>query len=257
MPQHALRELIALAGLAEAETGQIRITGDDPVFPTPYRIAAAGAAAIAAAGYAAAELWRLRSGSQQGVAVDARAAAAALRSSRYLQVDGKTPVGPRDPLSGFYPVRGGRWICIHCNFPHHRNAAMKVLGSPHEREAAMRASASWDGLQLEDAIHAAGGCAGLTRSADEWALHPHAAAVAAQPLLEILRIGDAPPSRYRPARGRSQACAYSTSRACSPDRPARARSPSMAPKCSKSARRTCPIPALTNSTPASANARRI
>ena len=193
MPQHALRELIALAGLAVPETGQIRITGDDPVFPTPYRIAASGAAAIAAAGYAAAELWRLRSGRRQGLAVDARAAAAALRSSRYLQVDGKTPDGPRDPLSGFYPVRDGRWVCIHCNFPHHRDAAMKVLSAPQEREAAMRASAAWDGLELEDAIHAAGGCAGLARSAEEWALHPHAAAVAAQPLLEILRIGDAPP----------------------------------------------------------------
>jgi crotonobetainyl-CoA:carnitine CoA-transferase CaiB-like acyl-CoA transferase len=205
MSQHALRELIGLAGLAPPQAGQIRITGDDPVFPTPYRIAASGAAALAAAGYAAAELWRQRSGSRQRVAVDARAAAASLRSTRYLQVDGRTPDGPRDPLSGFYPVRDGRWICIHCNFPNHRDTAMKVLGAAHEREAAMRASASWDGLELEDAIHAAGGCAGLARSAEEWALHPHAAAVAAQPLLEILRIGDAPPhplpSGARPLEG--------------------------------------------------------
>jgi crotonobetainyl-CoA:carnitine CoA-transferase CaiB-like acyl-CoA transferase len=193
MLQHALGELIGLAGLAEPQAGQIQITGDDPVFPTRYRIAASGAAAIAAAGYAAAELWRLRSGSSQSVAVDARAAAAALRSNRYLQVDGKTPDGPWDPLSGFYPVRDRRWISIHCNFPHHRDAALKVLGTPQEREAALRASATWDGFELEDAIHAAGGCAGLVRSAEEWLLHPQSAAVATQPLLEILRIGDAPP----------------------------------------------------------------
>lgn len=193
MPQHALRELIALAGLAEPAAGQIRIAGDDPVFPTPYRIAASGAAALAATGYAAAELWRLRCGRRQRIEVNARAATASLRSTRYLQVDGRSPDGPRDPLSGFYPVRDGRWIGIHCNFPNHRDAALKVLGAPPEREAAMRASANWNGLDLEDAIHAAGGCAGLVRSAREWALHPHAAAVAAQPLLEILRIGDAPP----------------------------------------------------------------
>jgi crotonobetainyl-CoA:carnitine CoA-transferase CaiB-like acyl-CoA transferase len=205
MPQHSLRELIELAGLAEAEVGQVQITGDDPVFPTPYRVAASGAAAVAAAGYAAAELWRLRSGHRQQVAVNARAAAASLRSTRYLKVDGRTPDGPRDPLSGFYPVRGGRWICIHCNFPHHRDAALTVLGAPQEREAGMRASATWDGLELEDAIHAAGGCAGLARSAREWALHPQSAAVAAEPLLEILRIGDAPPeplpSGARPLEG--------------------------------------------------------
>lgn len=198
MSQHSLRELIELAGLAGPEAGQIRIAGDDPVFPTPYRIAASGAAALAASGYAAAELWRLRSGRRQSVTVDARAAAAALRSTRYLQVDGRTPDGPRDPLSGFYPVRDGRWICIHCNFPHHRDAALTVLGAPQEREATMRASATWDGLELEDAIHAAGGCAGLARSAREWALHPQAAAVTTEPLLEILRIGDAPPEPVPP-----------------------------------------------------------
>ena len=198
MPQRALRELIALAGLAEPESGQIRIAGDDPVFPTPYRIAASGAAAVAAVAYAAAELWRLRSGRRQSISVDARAAAASLRSNRYLQIDGKKPDGPFDPMSGFYPVRDGRWVSIHCNFPHHRDAALKVLGAPQERAAAMRASAAWDGLELENAIHAAGGCAGLARSAREWALHPHAAAVAAQPLLEILRIGDAPPEALPP-----------------------------------------------------------
>jgi crotonobetainyl-CoA:carnitine CoA-transferase CaiB-like acyl-CoA transferase len=205
MSQHALRELIGLAGLAAPEAGQIRIAGDDPVFPTTYRIAASGAAAIAAAGYAAVELWRLRSGHRQGVTVDARAAAAALRSTRYLRVDGRTPDGPWDALSGFYPVRDERWISIHCNFPHHRDAALKVLGVPQEREATMRASASWDGLELEHAIHAAGGCAGLARSARAWALHPQATAVAAQPLLEILCIGDAPPepllSGARPLEG--------------------------------------------------------
>ena len=198
MQRDAFDELIGLAGLAAPEAGQVAISGDDPVFPTRYRIAASGAAAIAAAAYAAAELWRLRGGRRQRVAVDARAAAVALRSARYLQVDGRAPANPFDPLSGFYPVRDGRWISIHCNFAHHRDAALKVLGAAPEREAALRASATWDGLELEDAIHAAGGCAGLARSAGEWALHPHAAAVAAQPLLEIRRIGDAPPQPLPP-----------------------------------------------------------
>ena len=50
---------------------------------------------------------------------------------------------------------------------------MKVLGVEEERAAAEAATRAWAGLELEDAVHAA--------------------AVAAQPLLEILRIGDAPP----------------------------------------------------------------
>ena len=189
MPQAALRELLALGKLE----GEALISGADPVLRTPYRVGAAGAAALAAAGLAAADLWRLRSGRGQRVSVDLRAAAASLRSGYYLRIDGKPPPAPWDPMSGFYPVRDGRWISIHCNFANHREAAMRVLGVPEDRAQANAASAAWEGGALEDAIHAAGGCAGLARSAAEWAAHPHAAAVAGQPLLEIEKIGDAPP----------------------------------------------------------------
>jgi crotonobetainyl-CoA:carnitine CoA-transferase CaiB-like acyl-CoA transferase len=189
MPQAALRELLALGRL----DGEAQFTGTDPVLRTPYRVAAAGAAALAAAGLAAAELWALRTGRRQSVAVDLRKAAASLRSGFYLRIDGKPPPALWDPMSGFYPVRDARWVSIHCNFPNHRAAALEVLGTGEDRAKANEASRAWDGQALEEAIHAAGGCAGLARSAEEWAAHPHAAAVAAQPLLEILRIGDAPP----------------------------------------------------------------
>jgi len=60
-------------------------------------------------------------------------------------------------------------------------------------------SAAWHCEALEDAIHAAAGCAGFVRSAAEWQRHPQAKAVASRPLIEIVRIGDAPPERV--ARG--------------------------------------------------------
>jgi hypothetical protein len=63
----------------------------------------------------------------------------------------------------------------------------------------------WDGRALEEAVHAAGGCAAFVRSAEEWSRHPQSAAVAALPLLEIERIGDAPseplPEGDRPLSG--------------------------------------------------------
>ncbi len=192
-PYAAFRELIDLAGAARPDTDDLDIAGDDPVLPTPFRIGAAGAAALAAAGSAASHLWELRTGRRQRVAVDVRAAVLSLRSARYLRIDGVKPPDPRDPLSGFYPVRDGRFVYIHCNFPDHRDAALGVLGAAAERTVAMEASRSWDGGALEDAIHEAGGCAGLSRSAYEWTSHPQAEAVRGQPLLQILRIGDAPP----------------------------------------------------------------
>ena len=191
--RNALQELLRISGLPEGLEAGVDFTGSDPVFPTPYRIGTAGAASLAAVGLAVSELWRLRTGRGQRVSVDVRAAAASLRSARYLTIDGMPPKGPWDPLSGFYPARDGRWVSIHCNFANHRDAALKVLGTAADRAAAEAASRGWDGVALEDAVHAAGGCAGLARSAQEWARHPHAAAVATQPLLQIERISDSKP----------------------------------------------------------------
>jgi crotonobetainyl-CoA:carnitine CoA-transferase CaiB-like acyl-CoA transferase len=190
--RNALQELLAFGYPKARSPQEVAFTGSDPVFPTPYLVGTAGAAALAAVGLAASDLWFLRTGRHQAVSVDVRAAAAALRSAYYLKIDGKPPKTPWDPLSGYYPVRDG-WVSIHCNFPNHRDAAMKVLGDPADRAAAEQASRGWDGLALEDAVHAAKGCAGFARSAAEWARHPHAAAVAEQPLLEIRKIGEAKP----------------------------------------------------------------
>ncbi|HZN99879.1 MAG TPA: CoA transferase [Burkholderiales bacterium] len=184
MPLAALREVLEAARFDPGQA--VEIAGDDPVLPIRYRVAAAGSAALGALGLAVAKL----SGRRQRVRVNARAAAVSLRSARYLRVNGK-PAPVWDPLSGFYPVRDG-WISIHCNFPNHRGAAMRVLGSEHDRARAEEASRARHGEELEDAIHAAGGCAGFVRSHETWSRHAQAAAVAAQPLLEIARIGDAP-----------------------------------------------------------------
>lgn len=194
MPRAALRELLRLAGFEESSSAEVDFGGADPVFPTRYRVGTAGAASLGAIGVAASRLWTLRTGRPpQCIAVDVRAAAASLRSNRYLRIGGGPPPDVWDPLSGFYPVASGRWVSIHCNFPAHRDAALRVLGTTGDRATAEAASRGWDGVALEDAIHAAGGCAGLARDAGEWARHPQYAAVAAQPLLEIERIGAAPP----------------------------------------------------------------
>ena len=193
MPQAALREILLAAGFDGDEGRGVDIVGDDPVLPIPYRVAAAAAAALGALGLAVAVLW----GKPQRVGVNARAAAISLRSARYLRVNGEPPPPVWDPLSGFYPVRDG-WISIHCNFPNHRAAALDVLRASPNRAAAEDASRSWKGEALEDAIHAAGGCAGFVRTEARWREHAQARAVSTQPLLEIERIGDAPAVPFHP-----------------------------------------------------------
>ena len=199
----ALHELLSLAGLPPDAAPDVAIAGGDPVLPTRFRIGEAGAAAIAAAAVAAAELWALRSGGgkRQRIALEMRHVVAALRSGRYLRIDGRPPQDVFDPVSGFHATRDGRFVMLHCNFPNHRAAALKVLGlgDGAAREEVSAAVAGWNGLQLEDAVHAGAGCAALVRPAEEWCAHPQAAAVANLPLIEIERIGEAPPEPVPPA----------------------------------------------------------
>jgi hypothetical protein len=54
-----------------------------------------------------------------------------------------------------------------------------------------RPSPNGTGFELEEAIIAAKGAGGMARTSKEWAQHPQAAAIAALPLLEIVKIGEA------------------------------------------------------------------
>src|SRR5215831_8381123 len=129
MPHEALRAILPIAGWSEREAGVVTFTGgSDPVLPTPFRIGTAAAATLAATGLAASGLWEARTGRRQQVAVDLRQAAASLRSGHYMRLgDGKVSTG-RNSIMGVYPSRDGRWSYLHCNFPNHRAAALKVLG---------------------------------------------------------------------------------------------------------------------------------
>jgi len=196
MAHDALRTILPIAGWPEERARSVEITGgDDPVLPTPFRIGVAGAAALAATGLAATDLWELRTGRRQDVAVDLRQAVASLRSGHYLQVNGAKVRSERNPVMGMYPAKNGRWSYVHANFPNHRAAALRVLGCEENQEAVRRAVAQWDALELEEAIIDAGGAGGMVRSMAEWAQHPQAAAIAALPLMEILKIGDSPPEK--------------------------------------------------------------
>ena len=189
----ALDELIALADLPPGTAAHARITGSEPVLPTRYRVGTAGAAALAATGLAAAELWRLRTGRQQTIEVPMRPTTISLRSGRYMRINGNPPGRVWDPLSGFYPTRDGRWVMLHTNFENLRDAAARVLGTPVDRDAVTKAVAGWDAEALETALHENGACGAFARTHAEWAAHPHAGAIRDLPVVEIIRIGDAPP----------------------------------------------------------------
>ena len=193
----ALRTILPVAGLTTDRARAVEITGGaDPVLPTPFRIGETSAAALAATGLAASDLWELRTGRRQEVAVDMRQATASLRSGHYMKMEGPTVStraqhghgrvsGEERPLE-LYPRQ----------FPQPSRRRAAVLGvrgrsrsgapgrgangtrsSSRRRSSPPRAPAAW--------------CAPWRNGRE----HPQAAAIASLPLLEIVKIGDSAPEK--------------------------------------------------------------
>ena len=196
IPREILADLWTLAGGDLSALDAVALTGEEPQLPSSFRVAAAAQASIAAAGLAAAQIWKLRSGQSQDVAVDIRHAVVECRSERYLRVDGKPPPPAWDAIAGIYKTRDQRFVRLHTNFRHHRDAVCKVLNCKPERDEVQAALMQWDGEAFETAAYAGGCVVALMRSHDEWSDLPHAKALAALPLISIEKIGDAAPKPW-------------------------------------------------------------
>ena len=185
------------AGLPEDALGWLRLTGRDPVLPSSFAVGTAAQSSLAAAGLAAAALWRLRGGTAQTVSVAMHDAAAEFLSERLFRVDGEPPPDPWDPIAGLYSTPDG-YVRLHTNFPHHRDGVLALLGCANDRASVGAALAGWSAEAFEDAAAAKGLCVTALRSFEQWQASPQAQAVVSGPV-RIDRIGDAASELPAPA----------------------------------------------------------
>ena len=68
------------------------------------------------------------------------------------------------------------------NFAHHRESVLKLLGCAPTRAAIEEALKNWDAVAFETAAYEHGCVVSAMRSPEEWARHPHAAAIASAPV---------------------------------------------------------------------------
>jgi crotonobetainyl-CoA:carnitine CoA-transferase CaiB-like acyl-CoA transferase len=194
-PRQILSHLWTCAGGDASMLDAVTLSGEEPQLPSSFRVAVAAQATVAASGLAAAQIWMMRSGQSQGVAVDMRHAVVECRSERYLSVDGQPAGQTWDAIAGIYKTRDG-FVRLHTNFPHHRDAVCRVLNCRPEREAVQAALMQWDGLAFETAAYAAGGVVAMMRSHEEWSDLPQAKALVELPLISIEKIGEADPKPW-------------------------------------------------------------
>jgi crotonobetainyl-CoA:carnitine CoA-transferase CaiB-like acyl-CoA transferase len=195
-PREILSDIWTASGGDSAALDTVSLSGEEPQLPSSFRVAAAAQVSIAAAGLAAAQIWQLRSGQSQGVAVDMRHAVVECRSERYLRVDGKPPPPSWDPTAGIYKTGDGRFVRLHTNFRHHRAAVCKVLNCKPERPDIQAALMQRDGEAFETSAYAGGAVVAMMRSREEWSDLPHAKALAGLPLVSIEKIGEAAPKPW-------------------------------------------------------------
>lgn len=189
--RQVLQNLLQGVGLPPALAGAVALTGRDPVLPSSFAVGTAAQSSIAAVATAAADLWALRGGRRQDIAVDMEHAALEFRSESYFSTDGNPPGRVWDPIAGTYRCGDGRWVRIHTNFAHHRDGVLALLDCANDRESVQAALEHWGAADFEEAAAARGLVATMMRTPEEWLATPQGAALADQPLVEVERIGDA------------------------------------------------------------------
>jgi crotonobetainyl-CoA:carnitine CoA-transferase CaiB-like acyl-CoA transferase len=192
-PSQALEGLWSAAGGEPLALAAVTLTGREPALPSSFRVGAAVQATIGAAGLAAVEIWRERTGRAQRVSVDMRHAAIEARSERYMQLADRLPGSGWDKIAGLYRTGDARWVRLHTNFPHHRDGILKLLDCAYDRDAVQAALMRREAEPFETAAADAGLVATMTRSPEEWRAHPQARALAGLPVIEITKTGEAPP----------------------------------------------------------------
>lgn len=176
-----LRQVWAELGGDPAAPDGLAVTGPPAVLRSTFDVTGAGVAAVGAS---------LLAATDHPVGLDTRALAIALRSERYVLRSGASLGAPFDPLSAFHRTADG-WLRLHANYPWHRAAALRVLGCSEAQVPS--AIAERTGVELEAAVHAAGGVAAAVRTQERW----RAETGAPPPLVEQRVVGEAPPRPVR------------------------------------------------------------
>ncbi|WP_336080680.1 CoA transferase [Thalassospira sp. CH_XMU1448-2] len=184
--------------LGLATTPNFEVTGTESL-PSFFAVTDLACASIGMATAMIAHWCGLHHGSDAPVQIDRRLA------SRWFDMtirpQGWTLPGKWDPLAGDYETSDG-WIRLHTNAPHHRKAALSVLGHHETRDSLSPAVRGWSTDDLETEIVAANGCAATMRGIADWENHPQGHAVRAEPLIDWLDHGNVsiPAKSVDPAR---------------------------------------------------------
>ena len=201
----AFDEIMAVRGKGAPLADEVSIVNQDPVLESRFRLGETCAAALAGVGVAVNDIWELKTSQRQHIGIDVRHAAAALKSSLYLQRPDSSGTfrnvvnaGHQAMLNITQPwaTQDGRFVLTHFGLPHLQQRMLALLGCDPTPESVASAVSKWNALDLEAAIDEQRLCGGMVRSSEEWLASPHGQVLSGKPIVEIIRIGDSEPEPF-------------------------------------------------------------
>jgi crotonobetainyl-CoA:carnitine CoA-transferase CaiB-like acyl-CoA transferase len=201
-----LDDLLSGVGLSRAQTGgRVSFAGQDPILPAAHRLGACIGIPVMANAVAAVALHRHRGGPGQDLDLDLRQAVHGINPGAFWRpaLNGELPPHPLVLDNPFlltpYRTADGRWVMASGVYPHLAAQWCRFLDVPPDPARVAAAIGTRDAFELEEAANAAGLPACVVRTPGEWLAHEHGALLAAQPVIGLERIGDAPARDFGPA----------------------------------------------------------
>jgi crotonobetainyl-CoA:carnitine CoA-transferase CaiB-like acyl-CoA transferase len=198
-PLAALDGLLDDVGLTRAEAGaNVSFTGHDPILPAAHRLGACIGVPIMACAVAAVAFHRQRGGRVQDLELDLRQAVHSINPGAFWNptLNGERAPHPLLVDNPFlivpYRTADDRWVMASGVLPHLAAKWCRFLDVPPDADKVADAIAGWNAFELEEAASAFGLPVCVVRSPGEWLTHEQGALLAAQPVIGLERIGDAP-----------------------------------------------------------------
>jgi crotonobetainyl-CoA:carnitine CoA-transferase CaiB-like acyl-CoA transferase len=198
-PLVALDDLLAEVGLSREGTGSsISFAGEDPILPAAHRLGACIGVPLMANAAAAVAFHRHRGGPPQGLHLDLRQAVHSINPGAFWHPTVNGEPAPHalvldNPfLITPYRTADDRWVMPSAVYPHLVASWCRFLDVPPDTARVAAAVGTWNAEELEEAASSVGLPVCMVRTRDEWAAHEQGALLAAQPVIGLERIGDAP-----------------------------------------------------------------
>ncbi|MGH8812922.1 MAG: CoA transferase [Advenella sp.] len=195
--RHTIRTLLSQEpALGEQPDSCLSLHGTLPAFDSRHKLAVSAASAIGAYAVTVQQWWQQAKGRSQTIGLDWMQAASSLNPGHF-----QTQSGYGLPAlslltelkADFYRTQDQRWFFPIGSYPHLRDGVLKLLNCPNTESGLAEAIAKWTAHDLEEAFAAARLPGIYARNQQEWRSHPQGSLLAAQPVIQIEKIGDSAP----------------------------------------------------------------